>query len=108
MSDRDAWVLLEWDWALTATGWVLHHVKHLDNAERFGDDRQGGGRMTCGITTWLSVPGMFSRIDGERCKNCSRILGIPPGIGSPKNDKALRPWVEKRIAALPTPQEDPT
>ena len=106
MSARDAWVLLECDWAQTATGVVLHHVQHLDNPQEFADFPWGVGKTTCGVTTRLNVPGLFSRMDARRCESCAHILGLPSGIGSPKNDEKLQPWLDKRLAALPTPGEE--
>ena len=97
---QSAWEIVEWDWAQTATGFVLHHVKHLDDPKLFDEERSGLGRTMCGVGTRLNVPGFFSRTGQERCKKCCLILGIPTGTGSPKNDEALRPWVEKRLEAL--------
>jgi hypothetical protein len=56
-----------------------------------------------GLTGWLSIPGLFSRMGKERCKHCCRMTGMPQGTGSPKNDDACRPLVEQRIAAWDHP-----
>ena len=96
-SAQSAWELVEWDWVQTHTGLILHHVKSLVNPMKFDEDRRGFGTTTCGVSARLNVPGIFSRMDADRCKRCCRTLGLPPGVGSPKNDEELRPWVEKRL-----------
>ena len=100
MSVHGAWEILECDWAQTATGFVLHHVRSLVNPWRFDYEGLGHGTTTCGVRTILSVPGLFSRMDEERCKKCCRNLRIPPGTGSPKNDIKLRPFLNERLERL--------
>lgn len=48
-------------------------------------------RLACGRTaSYLCIPGMMTRMGAERCKDCCRVLGLPEGKGSPKNDDACR------------------
>lgn len=88
--------ILEWDWAYTDGGHKLHHV-----AEIVGPLPHGWvgveGRTTCGMNASLYVPGMYSRIETERCRTCCKRLNIPSGVGSPKNTPALREWARARI-----------
>ena len=87
----------EWDWVYTASpsGRRLHHVAEWDDPT--SDEPQGDGRTTCGVRGRLSIPGLLSRMGMERCKRCCDALGWPHGIGSPKNDEALRPLVSARL-----------
>ena len=100
MSVHGAWEILECDWAQTATGLLLHHVKSLVSPIRFDDEGLGRGTTTCGVRTTLNVPGLFSRMGELRCKKCCRKLGIPDGFGSPKNDIKLRPFLNERLERL--------
>ena len=50
--------------------------------------------MFCGFrTAEAHIPGMFSRIATRRCARCCDKLGMPRGVGSPKNNPACRPYV---------------
>ncbi len=76
----------------------LHAVdeKRLDREkqERFTREyfHLGGDVFTlCGRrTNGLSIPGFLTRMTAERCPKCCKLTGLPPGIGSPKNDNACR------------------
>jgi hypothetical protein len=85
----------EWDWWETTTGRSLHAAADIDIDGAY--ETAGEGRTFCGRTGWLSIPGLFTRMGAKRCGRCCDALGYPHGIGSPKNDAALRPLVEARI-----------
>lgn len=90
---------LEWDWAYTlGPGNRLHHLAEIEYVTDWWQNRSGVGWSACGVRTEYAVPGMLSRMGMERCAHCCDRLGIPRGTGSPKNDPALRPWVEARLA----------
>jgi len=47
--------------------------------------------LACGrhtATAW--IPGVFSRMETPRCAQCCDALGLPRGVGSPKNDDECR------------------
>lgn len=90
--------LAEWDWVMTWSGHVLHHLAAVKRPIMFDSMSQGEGRTSCGITGQLCIPGIFSRMGAPRCKRCCKKLGWPQGVGSPKNDHNLRPLVEERLA----------
>lgn len=96
----------EWDWVQTCTGTVLHHAETFyEDPALFWEIGWVRGGTSCGIASNLNIPGLFSRMGAERCKHCCRILGLPNGTGSPKNDTAgIRPWAESRVAALFPPR----
>ena len=48
-------------------------------------------RLACGrMAEGLWIPGMFTRMGGQRCTGCCRALGYPQGKGSPKNCDEIR------------------
>jgi len=98
LSERYVVELFEWDWGMSPAGKVLHSVG-LDNAD---PELWGAwpGVSVCGVRSEWMVPGIFSRLGASRCSRCCRALNIAAGIGSPKNDEALRPWVSARLKAL--------
>lgn len=99
--------LLEWDWAQTPTGTILHHVASFTE-ELDRDVVSVRGVTSCGVDTVLNVPGLFSRMGSPRCVRCCRALSVPTGTGSPKNDDALRAGCEARIrASLDTERDAP-
>lgn len=87
----------EWDWVITGNGLKLHAPKvyHDPDYHAFAE-----GVTECGIETDLHIPGMFTRAGAPRCIHCCRIVGMPEGNGSPKNDDACRPIVRLRVAAF--------
>lgn len=54
------------------------------------DDTSGFASTLCGRSSWLEIPGVFSRMGTKRCKKCCRAAKIPTGVGSPKNDARVR------------------
>jgi len=81
-------------WWLTTRSWErLHAVSpnqlDQDDEGRLDDLRVGEMPLTalCGaaITSW---PGVLSRLGMPRCEHCCRMLGIPPGHGTPGNEAA--------------------
>jgi hypothetical protein len=98
---RDLLALAEWDWVVGGTGRskFLHHLASFDDPKQAGDDWGGPGVASCGYRNdWFCIPGIFTRMGAERCPRCCKAVGFPVGVGSPKNDEALRPLVEARIA----------
>lgn len=63
-------------------------------------DVDAKGRTACGKKGRLFIPGVFSRINIPRCRECCAATGLPIGIGSPKNDDDCR-----RILGLCGPHE---
>lgn len=103
----DGVALMEWDWCYTARATRLHHASlTAEQYEIWGGDAQLEETpvvVTCGrVLSWPQVPGVFSRLSMHRCVICCRRLRYPQGVGSPKNDSAVRPLVVARIAQLHT------
>lgn len=96
--------LMEWSWAVAARGNLLHHLAEY-NPLAWDDYRRGKGRSTCGRAGNYHVPGFLTRMTAERCNVCCDRLGYPRGVGSPKNDDAVREAADKRIATLLTDME---
>lgn len=48
------------------------------------------GPTACGIGIRSMIPGFGSRLSCIRCTECCRLTGLPPGVGSPKNDQTCR------------------
>lgn len=90
----------EWDWVQFVHGDHLHHPAELDHDDWTHEEVQGHGRASCGRRGWMMIPGTFSRLGAPRCRQCCAAVGYPPGTGSPKNDDALRPLVEARLARV--------
>ena len=103
--------VVEWDWMYTSAGGSeckLHHLAAWDAPDdRFLDECRTVGVSTCGIRTEWQIPGVLSRLARARCARCCDALGVPRGHGSPRNDEALRPWVERRLAAASTSRDRP-
>jgi hypothetical protein len=85
----------EWDWFETNKGSVLHQadVRWDEDSGAVG----GEGRSACGLHAEFWIPGIFSRMAVPRCKRCCLKIGMPQGIGSPKNDDTCRPLIETRL-----------
>ena len=86
--------LVRADW-LVSKSWNRLHFAELTpgQALELGGEGWLGGpvRLACGrVAAGVSVPGVFTRMGGQRCTGCCRALGLPPGKGSPKNDQACR------------------
>lgn len=92
--------LAEWDWVYGAhDGYrVLHHPTKY-NAATMEEQCAALATTSCGVRALWEIPGFLSRMDALRCDECCDRLGWPRGQGSPKNDNALRPLVEARLAA---------
>jgi hypothetical protein len=90
--------IAEWDWVVTRTWRVLHAPAVWDDPDENMSVQDG--RTVCGVSGYLSIPGLFSRMGKPRCARCCKATGMPPGKGSPKNDDGCRPLVEERIGRL--------
>jgi hypothetical protein len=82
------------DWLVTKS-WNRLHDADLNPVDR--DDLADQGyldgpvRLACGRrAAWVSIPGVLTRLGAPRCTGCCRATGLPPGVGSPKNDDACR------------------
>lgn len=89
--------LVDCDWLETQAGSMLHHARFPlipddeDIVELLWDEMGSDVRLDCGRTAkrvW--IPGPFTRMSARRCSQCCRKNGLPPGVGSPKNDKECR------------------
>lgn len=47
---------------------------------------EGVGRTVCGVSGFLRVPGIFSRMSLPRCAECCKRVGVPDGKGNPYNE----------------------
>lgn len=99
LTDADEFrTLAEWDWVYTSTGDRLHHFAELlDDTDAGLAGVNAVGRATCGLTNRFFIAGLISRLSMARCARCCDRLGWPRGVGSPKNDDALRPLVRARL-----------
>jgi len=88
------------DWVQSPSGVILHHLAEVEAVNE--GEWCATGRSACGVRTTWRIPGMLSRMGAERCRRCCDKLGIARGIGSPKNDKALRKWLGIAVVALLT------
>ncbi len=95
------------DWFVTKCWNRLHAVNDQEwTGEHRADMEQEWAvlspvRLACGrMAAGVWIPGMFTRMGGQRCKGCCRALGYPEGKGSPKND-----WVCRVILGLGMRQE---
>jgi len=87
--------IADYDWVYMVKGNELHHPRLTQ--EQHKECAEWGGlydepvTLDCGIkTTTIMVPGMSSRMGAQRCGECCRVTGLPPGKGSPKNDDECR------------------
>lgn len=90
---RDWLDLARHDWVYFWRPTRLHALKRVTDKERIVSHWYAPGETMCGRKGDLFIPGFLSRMSMERCKACCRKMGFPEGVGSPKNDKALRPLV---------------
>jgi hypothetical protein len=97
--------VVEWDWVVAASYSRLHAPLVWDDPEYNASVEDG--RTVCGLSGYLTIPGLFSRMGLPRCAHCCRMTGMPPGTGSPKNDDACRPIVERRLQAITSAAPDP-
>lgn len=101
MADNERWdwtSVAEWDWVQLQNRLTLHHMAAMDDLESAELEWGGDGVTTCGLRGYLMIPGLFSRTGCRRCTKCCDALGWPRGTGSPKNDSALRPLADARLA----------
>lgn len=107
--DPDGFIKLAWlDWLTTRRWRFLHAVPEGSWTEGHRDDMRWDWYVStptvlaCGrVARELCIPGLFSRsrLDGlPRCSGCCRATGMPPGLGSPKNDDRCREFL-----GLPAP-----
>lgn len=98
-AERNALAMVEYDWIYTVNvGRRLHHPAQIDDlAAWWNEAPRGMATATCGLRTEFGLPGVLSRLGMSRCARCCDRLGIPRGVGSPKNDDSLRPWVRARL-----------
>lgn len=82
------------DWAYGSRGEKLHHVAEMGEPL---DSVGAHGVSACGRRGRWYLPGFLGRLCLERCSQCCRALGLPNGTGSPKNDEALRPWMDAEL-----------
>lgn len=94
----DAPTIVDFDWICSYGGDVIH----APGRDTEDDDWYESGGIAdfptaCGRTLkWASIPGMFTRMGSKRCDRCCDKLGYPRGVGSPKNEdaiRAIRGWV---------------
>ena len=90
MTDGEFMGLVDYDWCVLPSYGMLHYPRSFE-----GDDEYvpvgGPGVTLCGRSGRLSIPGFLGRMSCPRCSRCCKAKGLPLGIGSPKNDRALRP-----------------
>jgi hypothetical protein len=61
-----------------------------DTVTAIVDDGQASARLACGRLGNCWVPGVGDRMGADRCPSCCDALGLPHGVGSPKNDLTCR------------------
>jgi hypothetical protein len=82
-------------WLTTAASWNRLHAVPGDAVDPNNEDaceRLRVDELTltarCGVQAVMAWPGIFSRLGRPRCAHCCRVLGIPPGNGTPGNERA--------------------
>lgn len=90
--EREDPTLAEYDWVVTYAGDFLHApARHIDDDEWWDGDGVENLVTACGRTLkHPSIPGIFTRMGAKRCDRCCDNVGYPRGVGSPKNDDAIR------------------
>lgn len=46
---------------------------------------EGIGKTICGKKGYLRMPGIFSRLELQRCPECCKLMNVPGGKGNPFN-----------------------
>lgn len=88
-------------WGMLPSWTYIHAVRSLEDPS--DPDWTGGrGRTVCGYRGWLELPGVLTRLRTPRCNRCCDALGLPRGLGHPKNDDECR-----RILGYPRPTAQP-
>lgn len=93
MTDPDGLDVWDYDWVWLGLYGKLIHAPVFTPEERrfFSINLDGPGSTACGRhSDYLSVPGVLSRLSAKRCPRCCVAVGIPAGVGSPKNDDECR------------------
>ena len=50
---------------------------------------EGIGKAICGLSGYMHMPGIFSRMGLKRCPECCKLMNIPEGKGCPYNEGIL-------------------
>ena len=92
----------EYDWCYVAADNYdrLHCPQACDEDDGWGMVGAPGITL-CGLTGRLEIPGIPSRMGLQRCDQCCDLKGYPRGIGSPKNERAIRELEGWPIASRP-------
>jgi hypothetical protein len=88
----EAQELVDYDWTISTSGDLLHHVTLPSDVEDI-DDLWYVGPIAAACGRKLKaprIPGVFTRMGAMRCERCCKALGLPLGKGSPKNDDECR------------------
>lgn len=81
--------IVEVDWIYANECRRLHAP--ADSAYEVEDWTARDVTMACGWrVAYAFIPGFGSRLGLPRCSHCCDKLGLPRGVGSPKNDKECR------------------
>jgi hypothetical protein len=88
---------IEWDW-VDMDDEYLHCPSVWNDEDYNAYDEEA--ETWCGQRGHGSIPGVFSRMGRPRCPTCCQTVGMPEGIGSPKNDDQARPVAQLRIDCL--------
>lgn len=89
--ERDEPSLADFDWVCSHGGDVIHAPGRETDDDEWWDGGRENFPTACGRTLkWASIPGLFTRMGSKRCDRCCDALGYPRGVGSPKNDDAIR------------------
>lgn len=63
----------------------LHRVSEITWEGDEDEMNRGYGVTLCGRKGYLVMPGILSRMGGQRCAHCCRLAGVPRGDGAPFN-----------------------
>lgn len=99
-----------YDWYVTGhgrSGARLHYVR----PESFTDEHKADMvdnwcvltpvRLACGrLVKEVHIPGLFSRMSLMRCKQCCRVMKMPQGRQSPKNDAECRKLLGLKVDSI--------
>lgn len=95
----------KYDWFVTRKANALHYARLTpDQCVQLQENgiARGAIKLYCGIRVpMLTIPGVLNRLGLYRCKRCCKMLHIPPGLGSPRNDPECR-----KILGLPPRKEE--
>lgn len=79
-------------WVKTEKGRKIHCVPDVIDEEGrwpdpFLEDPGAEATALCGKASKFYAPGIFTRLHAQRCYECCDALGIPPGFGTPLNER---------------------